>query len=37
MLDLYGETYGDVLTREDVRHLLVRTGQIESGIFRPQG
>ncbi len=35
MLERYGETFGDDLTREDFRALIEQTGPIESGVFPP--
>ena len=35
MLERYGETFGDDLTREDFRALLEQTGPIEGGVFPP--
>ena len=35
MLERYGETYGNDLTREDFRNLLEQTGPIEGGVFPP--
>jgi branched-chain amino acid transport system substrate-binding protein len=35
MLENYGETFGDDLTREDFRALVESSGRTESGIFPP--
>jgi ABC-type branched-subunit amino acid transport system substrate-binding protein len=35
MLDRYGETFGNDLTREDFRALVEGSGRLESGIFPP--